>query len=132
MQNVENRTVEFREGGAFLDRRTHDRFEARNGAFASPKLNVVGQIMNMSCGGLAFRYVASRARAKESSVLRIWLTDNSFNLSMVPFEVAWDVAAPGSFSCGEISMRYCGVRFGDLADYQEHALRYFRRHYRAL
>lgn len=132
MENVEKHAVQFIEETTFLDRRTHDRFEVRNGAFASPKLSVAGQIMNMSPGGLAFRYVASQARAKESALLRIWLSDNSFNLGMVPFEVAWDVAAPESFSCGNISMRYCGVKFGDMADYQKLALSFFIQNYRAM
>jgi hypothetical protein len=113
----------------FIERRYHDRFKVQSGAIASPKLTVVGQIINVSQGGLVFRYVASRKRSNESPALNIALTDGSFRLDWIPFIVAWDVPMPQSYSCGDISMRYCGVRFGKLTDYQKLQLRYFIKNY---
>jgi hypothetical protein len=49
---------------------------------------------------------------------------------MIPFEALWDVAMPKSFSCGDISLRYCGGVFGDLEDFQRLALGYFVKQYR--
>jgi hypothetical protein len=115
----------------FADRRTHQRFEAQDETIVSPQLTVSGQIVNISLGGLAFRYVASRGRSEESSRLSISLTDSTFNLGMMPFKVVWDVAMPESLFCGAISLRYCGVEFGDLADYQKLGLRFFIHNYTA-
>jgi hypothetical protein len=110
---------------AFFERRFHQRVEAHSGAIASPQLEVVGQIVNISETGLAFRYVASRERSKESNVLSIELTDHTFRLDQLPFKVVWDFAMPDGFCIGPISLRYCGVEFGNLADDQRRALRYF-------
>jgi len=112
-----------------VERRTDQRFAVREGAIASLRLPVVGQIVNISHKGLAFRYVASKARSKESSTLSISLSDNTFTLGMIPFRVAWDKPSPQSFSFGNIAMRYCGVEFGELADYQRLALNYFIKQY---
>jgi hypothetical protein len=110
---------------AFFERRFHQRFEAQSGAIASSQLDVIGQIVNMSETGLAFRYVASRERSKESTALSIELTDHTFKLDQLPFKVIWDVAMPNGFSIGPISLRYCGVEFVNLTDDQKRALRYF-------
>jgi hypothetical protein len=130
METLANHAVRSVENKVCVERRADQRFEVREGAIASLRLPVVGQIVNISYGGLAFRYVASHGRSKESASLSISLSDNTFNLAMMPFEVAWDVASPQSFSFGDIALRYCGVAFGDLVDYQRLALKYFVKHYR--
>ena len=109
----------------YFERRFHQRFEAHSGAIASPQLNVVGQIVNISESGLEFRYVASQERSRESTVLSIQLTNHTFRLDQLPFKVVRDVAMPQSFSVGSISLRYCGVEFEDLTDDQKRAVRYF-------
>jgi hypothetical protein len=119
------------EGKASAERRTHKRFEVQHGAIASAHLTAVGEIINISHGGLEFQYVASRERSKESCRLSISLADSTFNLGMIPFKVAWDVPMPETFSCGPFSLRYCGVEFGNLADYQKLGLRFFVHNYTA-
>ncbi|OEU45563.1 MAG: hypothetical protein BBJ60_01525, partial [Desulfobacterales bacterium S7086C20] len=113
------------EKGLSLERRTLCRFEVQNGAMCSPQLTVVGQIPDVSSGGLMFRYVASRDRSTETSVLSITLTNGTFQLDGIPFKVAWDIEMPQSFSYGPISIRHCGVEFGDLTDAQKLGLRHF-------
>jgi len=113
------------EKGLSLERRTHCRFEVQNGAMCSSQLTVVGQITDVSLGGLTFHYVASRERSAETSVLSITLTNGTFQLDRIPFKVAWDIEMPQSFSCGPISIRLCGVEFGDLTDTQKLGLRHF-------
>jgi hypothetical protein len=108
-----------------FDQRFHQRFEAHAGAVASPRLDVVGQIVNISQTGLEFRYIASRQRTSESMVLSIELTDHTFRLDQLQFDVIWDVAKPQSFSIGAISLRYCGVAFKNLTEDQRRALRNF-------
>jgi hypothetical protein len=109
----------------FFERRFHQRFEACSGAIASPRFELVGQIVNISETGLEFRYVASRERTQESTVLSIDLTDHTFRLAQLPFKVVWDFATPQDFSTGPVSLRHCGVEFRNLTDDQRRALRYF-------
>jgi hypothetical protein len=116
----------------FVERRSHQRFEARSGAIASPHLEVVGQIVNINETGLEFRYVASRERSKESTVLSIEMTDHTFRLDQLPFKVVWDVAMPQGFCTGPIALRYCGVEFRNLTDEKKRALRYFIQNHTAV
>ncbi len=110
-----------------VQRRRHERFEAQDGAFASlsPQFAVLGQIVNISKGGLAFRYVASRPRSKESNRLDILLTDGSFFVDKLPFDSIWDIAIPQDFSLGPITFWHCGVKFGQLESTQKLDLEYF-------
>ena len=113
------------------ERRKHKRFRAQNGSFAAlcPQFSVLGQITDISSGGLAFRYVASEERSKESSQLSILLTDGSFCFDKIPFETIWDSPMPGDFSFGAITLRQCGVQFGALTHSQRLDLQYFMGHY---
>lgn len=118
-------TMNLKHGEAFLERRSHPRFEVREGVIACLHLTAIGQITNISQNGLAFRYVARQDRSVESSILHISKTDRTFNLGLIPVKVVRDIATPGSFSWGTISLRVCCVEFGELEDYQVVALRYF-------
>ncbi|MBW2266860.1 MAG: hypothetical protein JRF28_12015 [Deltaproteobacteria bacterium] len=114
-----------------VEQRRHERFEVQDGAFASLSLQfaVLGQIANISKGGLAFRYVASRPRSKEYNRLNILLTDRSFFVDKLPFDSIWDIAIPQDFSFGPIAFRHCGVKFGPLESTQKLDLGYFTESY---
>ncbi len=114
-----------------VERRRGTRFRVENGCFAAlfPRFAVVGQIMNVSRGGLAFDYLASEARTNGPSQLQILLTDHSFCLKTVPFRTVSDFAIPREFSFGSITLRRCGVQFGELTRSQRLDLEYFIRFY---
>ncbi len=114
-----------------VERRKHKRFRVRHGGFASlhPHITVVGQIIDIGTGGLAFRYVASENRTNGSATLNILLTDGSFSLETIPFQTVWDSGTPGDFSLGAITLRHCGVQFGELTHGQKLDLEYFIRFY---
>jgi hypothetical protein len=109
------------------ERRKHKRFRVQTGAFAAlcPQFNIIGQIVDISTDGLAFRYVAREERSKESSKLSILLTDGSFCFDKIPFEAIWDASMPHEFSLGDITLRQCGVQFGELTPGQKLDLQYF-------
>ena len=117
------------EGCGVLERRSHKRFELREGAIASLHPTVLGKALNISPCGLAFWYVASRNLSTERSTLTILTTDRIFTLGMIPVEVIWDIPVPENFAAGTLSLRSCGLRFGHLEDFQEVALRYFIHNY---
>ena len=113
------------------ERREHKRFRVQTGAFAAlcPQFNIIGQIVDISTDGLAFRYVAREERSRESSKLSILLTDGSFCFDKIPFEAIWDASMPHEYSVGDITLRQCGVQFGELTHSQKVDLQYFMGRY---
>jgi hypothetical protein len=118
-------------GKALADRRQHDRFKVCDGGFATlcHGFTELGKIIDISGGGLSFRYVASEARTNGSAELSVLMTDGSFCFEKVPFKTVWDSPMPREFSFGAITLRHCGVQFGDLSHGQRVDLEYFIRSY---
>jgi len=114
---------------ACAERRAHRRSAVQNGCIACCEVTAVGHILDISPGGLAFRYVASTAQTKGLSRLRILVTDRSFCLEEIPFRTVWDLPMPAEFSLGPITLRYCGVQFQDLTNRCKMALREFIRNH---
>ena len=113
------------------ERRHYERLEVQSGAFASlsPQFAIIGQVVNISQGGLAFRYVASVPRSPETHRLNIVLTDGSFCIEKLNFRSVWDVPTPQEFACGLITYRHCGVEWGRLDSAQRADLAYFMKCY---
>jgi hypothetical protein len=109
-----------------VERRKHMRFRVQDGTFAvfGPHSSKIGQIIDMSIGGLAFSYIAGEGRPNRSYELGILLAENSFYLTRIPFETIWDKEA-GGVPFSSVAMRYCGVQFGELTQNQASQLRYF-------
>ena len=123
---MENRTKP-RHGKKLVERRKHNRFKVQDGGFVSlyPYFAVVGQIMDIGSGGLAFRYVASEERTNGSTSLNILLTNRSFCMEKVPFKITRDFPIPNEFSFGSITMRQCAVQFQDMTGNQKSDLEHF-------
>lgn len=113
------------------ERRKHRRFKVQDGNFAalSPEFYILGQILDISRSGLAFRYVASTARSHECSKLKILKTDGSFACDRIPFKTIWDCSMPQSFSLDSLTLRHCGAQFGKLGDDQKFDIKYFIENY---
>jgi len=117
-----------------LERRKHKRFKVQNGAFAVlgappwPHSTKVGQIIDMSMGGLAFSYIAEQEPSNGSFELGIFLADNSFHLRKIAFETISDLETNG-VPCSSITMRRSGVQFGELTPNQISQLKYFIRNH---
>jgi len=118
-------------GKELVEGRQHSRFTVHNGGFAAlcNEFTALGQIIDISTGGLSFRYVASETRTYGSAELSILMTDGSFCFEKVPFKTIWDSAMPREFSFGAITLRHCGVQFGNLTHSQRVDLEYFIRSY---
>jgi hypothetical protein len=114
-----------------VERRKHVRFKVQGGALAalSRSPTVAGQIINVSEGGLAFRYVASKERSEESSRLNVLVGDRKFHFKTLPFKCVWDSPMPGTLSHNSISIRHCGVKFDDLMDEEKDDLKFFIHHH---
>ena len=119
-------------GHAFSEKRKNVRLKAREGAFAVPEYDagVPGQIIDISMGGLAFRYIANGKRTSESFLLDILISKDVFYLKKLPVVTVsdfyeMDEAIPFSV----ILMRRCGVRFAELTQSKVSQIEYFIRHH---
>jgi hypothetical protein len=103
-----------------VERRRHKRFQAEEGAYAAvrPQYDKIGQIIDVSRGGLAFRYMISGGQEDASSELDIFLIGDGFHLDKVPFQTVSDEGIPERLSPGSQKMRRCGVQFGELTQMQ--------------
>jgi hypothetical protein len=108
------------------ERRKHKRYPVKNGAFAvlGPPSTKIGQIINISMGGLAFGYIAGKEPSDTSFELGILLAEDSFHLTKVPFKTVSDQEAK-EVPFSSLTMRRCGVQFGELRPNQMSQLEYF-------
>jgi hypothetical protein len=118
-------------GEEVVERRKHKRFHAKDGTFAVlrpqwPYSTKIGQIIDISMGGLAFSYVAGEDQPNRSYELDILLAEHSFHLTKIPFKTIWDQEAE---QLPSLRMRRCGVQFGELAPHHISQLEYFVQHY---
>ncbi len=111
-----------------LIQRRYARFRVPKDAFAAlgSVCIKVGQIINISMGGLAFRYLLPNEGPSNASELDIFLAGRTFYLYKVPFETVWDLVT-NETPFSSINTKVCGLQFGDLTDKQKSDLRYFIR-----
>jgi len=109
------------------ERREYNRFEAQEGAFAALRgpVNKLGQIIDISKGGLAFRYIDTGVRPDKSFDLDISLINNGFHLEEVPCKSIFDSEIINEFCFSSIPMRRLGVQFTELTHNQTSQLEYF-------
>jgi hypothetical protein len=85
----------------------------------------MGNIVNISVGGLSFWYVARGQPRYKPSRLEILLTEGSLYLDSVPVAAfSWDLEVENECSLG-FTTRQCGVEFGNLTEKHRWALRHF-------
>jgi hypothetical protein len=113
-----------------VERRSHQRFQIPAGCFVSlgPDYTILGQIIDMSLGGVAFRHMGNTPclRPKDESYLDIFLTEGGFSLSKVPVETVSDYEISDVVSNRLVDpiplsykgMRRCSVQFGELTHHQ--------------
>ena len=112
------------------ERRKHNRFRVKDGASVVLRADFLelGEIIDVSRGGLAFRYIPSQQSTSASFQLVILLGDGSFYLPDIPFKIISDFETNHKrFSSSKISR--CGVQFGKLTRNQASQLEYFVQRY---
>ncbi|MBW1705964.1 MAG: PilZ domain-containing protein [Deltaproteobacteria bacterium] len=109
------------------ERREYKRLEAQEGAFAAMRgpVSKLGQIIDISKSGLAFRYIDTGVRPDRSFDLDISLTNNGFHLEDVPCKNISDSEITNEFHFSSITMRRLGVQFAELTHKQTSQLEYF-------
>jgi hypothetical protein len=110
-----------------VDRRRQERFQVQEGASVGlgPHYNNVGQIIDLSMGGLAFHYAGSKESSRRLWKLDILLTDGNFYLGKVPFGIISDFEITDKEPSDPTTTRRSSVQFGNLTHYQKYLLGYF-------
>ena len=85
----------------------------------------MGQIVNISQGGLAFRYIDSKLELNESFELDILFARDAFYLKKVPFRIVSDFNRVSKLSVGTFKMKQQGVQFGEMMPDQQSQLDLF-------
>ncbi|UCD87489.1 MAG: PilZ domain-containing protein [Desulfobacterales bacterium] len=116
------------EGKDETERRKHKRYRAHDGAFAvlGPHSTKIGQIIDVSVGGLAFSYIAGKEPSDATFELSILFAQDSFHLTKIPFKTISDQEAK-EVPSNTLTMRRSGLQFGELTPSQISQLQYFIR-----
>lgn len=113
---------------AFSERRKHKRFPIRDVAFAilrSDKDEELGQIMNISMGGLAFQYFVGNRELQKADKLDVLPADNGFHVDNIPFQVVDDYELVNELPFSSITKREQRVYFAKLTDNQKKGIESF-------
>ncbi len=117
------------------ERRKHKRFQSKTKTFAAffgPDSNrKIGEIINMSTGGIAFRYLNYEKQpygiiSSDTPVeLDIFWNGDGYSMGTVPVKTISDsvLSELSPLSC--IAMRHCRMKFTELTRYQEMQLEHF-------
>lgn len=111
-----------------VERRKHTRIRLKNGAFVGvgPNFDQVGPLIDISTGGLAFRYMALKKQPSGLS-LDIFSTNRNFYLSYIPFKTVSDCETVEKAPSSSITMRRCSLEFSKLTRNQKSRLEQFIR-----
>jgi len=130
---LEEKTGKVSEGGMKTqdDRRCHKRLKAHEGAFAVHKdysdKRKLGKILDISAGGLSFRYASGKIGIRATFDLDILLVDGSFSLKGLPSKIISDFVLEDESTAPK--MRRRGVKFEGLVDIQKSQLEHFIQNY---
>lgn len=115
-----------------VERRKHKRFQVDNGAFVilGSHHDKSGRIIDISMGGLAFRYLTPVKRPN-GSYLAIVLPETNFYLDEVPAKTISDFELADKLPTNSMTVRRCGVQFVNLTDNQQSQIEFFINNYTA-
>lgn len=109
------------------DRRQHERFKLKGLAFAILKSDTdedLGQIVNLSKGGLAFQYFVGRKRVTDARYLDIMLTKNALYIDKIKIRCVADFEIENELPFSSISKRQQSLCFEDLSEEQQTKVNY--------
>jgi hypothetical protein len=111
------------------EHRQHSRYQVPEGSFVTlgPSNSILGQILDISMGGLSFRYINSQPDKPAHELhVDIYLSEGDMCLGRVPIKAVSDLETPDTVTCkadGPLpvscrAMRRCGVQFGEMTQGQ--------------
>ncbi|MBW1694641.1 MAG: PilZ domain-containing protein [Deltaproteobacteria bacterium] len=114
-----------------FERRLHERFPVKQGVYALLKngASKLGQIKNISKGGLAFMYINGGEQMHGSLLLDIFLSSHGFHLKDIPCNKISDIHVENKSPFSDFKMRHLGVQFSELNNDQSNRLDMFIQNY---
>jgi len=99
-----------------IERRFHERFQVQQGVYALLKKgsSKLGQIKNISKGGLAFMYINDGEQIQEPNEVDIFLSGHGFILKGIPCKKISDIHVDNYVPFSTFEMRQLGVQFGEV------------------
>jgi hypothetical protein len=115
-----------------VERRKSKRYRATEGAYAaiSPHSHKLGQIIDISMSGLAFKYIDTNENdtdSQDSSEETIFLSSMGFYVGDLPFKTISDDEVTNTPSFSSMKVRKRHVKFTDLSFKQLFDLDYYLR-----
>lgn len=117
-----------------VEQRRHKRYQVPTGLFVAlgPNDTILGQILDISMGGLAFRYLDSK-KPTDCSYLNIFLIEHDFCLGNVPITSVSDYEIDNTVVCKIVdgvplscrAMKRSSVQFGELTYHQRYQIEGF-------
>jgi hypothetical protein len=100
-----------------IERRFNERFQAQQGVYALLKngSSKLGQIKNISKGGLAFMYINDGEQIHEATEVDIFLSGYGFILKGIPCKKISDIHVDNFVPFSTFEMRQLGVQFGEVS-----------------
>ena len=114
-----------------FERRKHKRFKADYGAYAvlGPETSKLGQIKDISMGGLAFKYLADESRSNGTGELDIIIRQNSLCVKKIPIQTVSDFELARENAFSTVRLRQQGVQFDELTPDQTSQLEFLLKHH---
>lgn len=109
-------------GKDYLERRKHKRFTIKDVAFAILRADddeELGQIINISMGGLAFQYFVGNREFQKADRLDVILAENRLHIDDIGFRVVDDYELISELPFSSITKREQRVHFDNLTDDQK-------------
>ncbi len=113
-----------------FDRRKHQRFKVKEGACAAHyNSKIRGQVVNISKGGLAFRYINNKNEPVDPSELILYISGNNSYFLKLSVKVVSDIEWKKEARVSNIQFRQRGVQFENLTEGQTSLLETFMNTY---
>lgn len=115
-----------------VDRRKHKRYKAVEGAYAavSPNSYKLGQVIDISMGGLSFKYIdtsANDAEFDQTPEETLFLSSMGYYVGDLPFKTIADYEVTNAPSFSSMKIRKRHIQFADLSFKQLFDLDYYIR-----
>jgi hypothetical protein len=113
------------------ERRKHERFSVREGGItlltpSGPVSTIVGHILDISTGGLSFRYISDEPVSNDISRITIASPESRFYLRDLPMKTVSDFEI-AAMPFGSLSPRRHSIQFGAMTESQQYELMHFIR-----
>jgi hypothetical protein len=110
-----------------VEKRKHNRLKVYEDTYIAlvNDSTIIGQIINISKGGVAFRYIGKEEEITDFHRVDIYLSGSRFYLKQVPFRAISDFIIENNIKFSTVIMKQCGGQFGKLTPNQVSQLDYF-------